>query len=406
MACREEELVLLANGRLGAFAAWKAQRHVKGCAACQSALRELTALGAALQAVAQAEPSEALDYRIASRRYEAPSRLASLSVVWRFAAPIIGLILGLLYGGLTVTRTVVRQVQATATIPVLTAPSPQDWTDAKRMIDLLQRKRRTMLGDATSWIRQREVTQKPEIAVSFTTYLEDSPRKEIPMAVDALKDWSSALKSSPELKALGWQTGEIQQVKWKVLASPDRSNDVLMWGLVGLGLGCVFWGLRWIGGWLPGGLPVAVGIGIILSLGMAVVPQVTKPSVWLKTTLQFSKISGTLTIDEFEQCHAMIGYGQGTGPVAYLVRRSMNHKNNQVVLQYSSTCAPALAERAVQKWVDDFQRSKALRLCGYAVTVVEPVTIESPLEQGKSTILPFLGLGIGAGLIMGLFRRR
>lgn len=288
---------------------------------------------------------------------------------------------------------------------MLTAADPQEWNDAKLLIDLLQRKHRTMLGDPTSWIRQREVTQKPEIAVSFSTYF-DPPTKDEPTAVSALKSWSSALKTSPELKALGWQTGEIQQIKWKVLSPPDRSNDVLIWGLVGFGLGCALWGLRLLGGWLPGGLPMALGVGIILSLGMAVVPQVRSSSVWLKTTLQFSKVSGTLTLDEFEQCCATIGYGGGTGPVAYLVRQSMDDTKGQVVLQFSSTWAPALAEQAVQKWVEDFQHSKALQLCGYAVTVVEPVAPESPLEQVKTTILPFLGLGIGAGLIMGLLRRR
>ena len=67
---------------------------------------------------------------------------------------------------------------------------------------------------------------------------------------------------------------------------------------------------------------------------------------------------------------------------------------------------PKVVWQGTKKWAQTLVDSKVVQLIGYKVQVVEPVSMGEDLDQRKYPFLFCVLCGAGAGLVMGLFRRR
>lgn len=396
--CREEELILLANGRLSGIAAWRARRHVQHCGACRSALAELTALGAELRGLAQATPSEALDFRMQTRRYENETRTVPFVNLMRLPAPLVGAMLGLCFG-LYNSMPGPTYFETTAHLKVTQSPKVENIEVGQQLIRMLVRYQggsRTLAG---GFYRQSEISgDQARLAYSVTG---THSKQEV---VESLR----CLESAPLLKKLGWRVKVDPQTVTQIpMTRPSRWPTVLWAMAVGALLGGLFWVLRLLGGSLPGGPLVALGVGVILGvMGGLAHSFTTRNHYQAALTVQFTNREGSGFVDEWDSYKVVDVIPTSTLNMWLRSVTSLKPAGRVRLVFQSSDRDPQVVWQGTKKWSQKLVDSKVVKLLGYKVKVVEPVSMGEDLDQRKYQFLFCVLCGTVAGLVMGLFRRR
>ncbi|MBB6054001.1 anti-sigma factor family protein [Armatimonas rosea] len=382
---RDEQLVGLATARLPRLSAWRCQRHVEHCAACQERLESLTQLAGLVRDTYAVAPSLALDQRMQASRPSRPMIRPTISLV-RLPAPIVGTLLGLVVGLVCLQGVPSKEYYAETSVTFTQAPEifpelAEPLLKARRIED-----------DTDGDIQLHRETAPSHWQVTFGIHASDKE-----YAQEALASWLECIENPTPI--LGRWKQSVAKVT--VVERSVKGNRLLAFVVMGFFLGGLLSLLRIVAPWIPGGVIGCTIVALVLGVQAGKWQGGTwQPQYLVTQSVAFQAKPGLFHDDPATESylstesHFLRGYVSETAtraglPAVSLSPLSTEKEGEEVLETYAPT--PASGGATLDRLIAALNASKVSKALGYSF---KPGKRVATLEPG-----PFLFQSWVAGII-------